>query len=1088
MRVLLAGLWARRGLNLAALVMTVIALTAAVLGPMYSRASGEHLLDSRVAEQPHYASGLSVTVPAMEKSALGGLESYEAPAPDTVLEEASGIVDGKDVADVDRFWGPERRWLRDTGYSLEFNERTFMAPLYWREGMCDLATVDGRCPEAAGEVLVQRTMADTMGVGVGDVIPLAYQEVEIKQRRVDGEPGTFERYEATIDRTADLEVVGTYTITDPTSPDWFDESRFVGFEKLDPYAATGPQASSDPATPALLTAPASMTTQNYFGGVDRVVDTSTIDLATMDAAQDALLAFTNRAIDSRAINPGQDLQLTPIFDDVRTERELLGRVMVAALAPLVVLALLLLFTLVSAGATIRRPYIALAKLRGHSRGQVFRFAVGEPFLVVALAVPVALAVAFTAARVIAREWFVPGIPVGPDGTTWTALVLVVLAAAGFSVVAALDVMREPLSRALASALSLRSSSRVALVLRVAVIAVALATVVQLVTSDDQSSQLLALVSPMFIALSVAVGGAALLRVLSRRWVARTVTRSGTPAYLAARRLARRPDLANLMIPLLLAVSVITFAGSASAVSDDWRVSRARAEVGADRTFRTEVSPGRLMQVTREVDPEGRYLAAALVQKEGDELSRRLYVDTTRLATVAAWDDSWSDESVSDLANRLAPPRDRLTFTGREVALRVSDVSLTSPTDARPRLWLQYVNDEGEQRNADLGELHNGADAATLVGSTPHCDRACTVEKLFLTGESSSVLDADGHLTLGQVTVDGAPVDWGLETPGAWRPARPFPVSLVDPPVALGPAQGGLDLDVYLGQLPEGSGPSPVMVAGIAAITPSSTPDVVPAVVVDGTPTPRVRHSGGGTAIDYDADVAAGVALNGQEVPTDVVARVAALPRVGTVGMMADLETSLVEFEPPAGAVLLPELWATDDTPAAMLDAVRDAGVELTPVADLDDRLASLRDDAFSLGLRLFLIVGLATLLLAVYGVFASAVLQSRWRSYEVASLRVVGVSQRSLVRASVLEYVAMLGVAVVLGLASAVVSVLLVLPSISLGQTDEFTPAPDYSVQWPLLALVGVSLFVVATAIALVVSRRTTRLGRPATLRWAEQA
>ena len=129
----------------------------------------------------------------------------------------------------------------------------------------------------------------------------------------------------------------------------------------------------------------------------------------------------------------------------------------------------------------------------------------------------------------------------------------------------------------------------------------------------------------------------------------------------------------------------------------------------------------------------------------------------------------------------------------------------------------------------------------------------------------------------------------------------------------------------------------------------------------------------------------------------------------------------------------------------MLDAVRDAGIELTPVASLDERLDSLRDDAFSLGLRLFLIVGLATLLLAVYGVFASAVLQSRWRSYEVASLRVVGVSQRSLVRASVLEYVAMLGVAVVLGLASAVVAIMLVLPSISLGPTDEFIPPPDYS-------------------------------------------
>jgi predicted lysophospholipase L1 biosynthesis ABC-type transport system permease subunit len=167
--------------------------------------------------------------------------------------------------------------------------------------------------------------------------------------------------------------------------------------------------------------------------------------------------------------------------------------------------------------------------------------------------------------------------------------------------------------------------------------------------------------------------------------------------------------------------------------------------------------------------------------------------------------------------------------------------------------------------------------------------------------------------------------------------------------------------------------------------------------------------------------------------------------------------------------------------------VTDAGVALVPVARLDDRLAELRGDAFSLGLRLFLLVGLATLLLAVFGVFASAVMQSRWRSYEVASLRVVGVPQRSLVRASVLEYVAMLGVAVVLGLASAWLSVRLVLPTISLGPADEFAPTPDYATQWLVLTGVGGALFVLATVIALVVSRRTTRLGRPAILRWAEQ-
>jgi hypothetical protein len=278
-----------------------------------------------------------------------------------------------------------------------------------------------------------------------------------------------------------------------------------------------------------------------------------------------------------------------------------------------------------------------------------------------------------------------------------------------------------------------------------------------------------------------------------------------------------------------------------------------------------------------------------------------------------------------------------------------------------------------------------------------------------------------------------------------------------------------------------------MVAGFAAITPSATPDVAPVVVTEDAPTPSARQAGSANAISYDRDVVAGVALNGQAVPVRVVARADALPLVGSVGELGDLETSLVEFEPPPGAVVLPELWAAPGTPQAVLDAVEQDGVALVPIAALDDRLAELRGDAFSLGLRLFLIVGLATLLLAVFGVLASAVLQSRWRSYEVASLRVVGVTQGSLLRASVLEYVVMLGLAVVLGLASAWLSVRLVLPAISLGPADAFAPAPDYGTQWLVLGGVGVVLFVAATLIALVVSRRTTRLGRPATLRWAEQ-
>lgn len=1088
MKVLLAGLWARRGLNAAALLMTVIALTAAVLGPMYGRASAEHLVDSRIVAQPHYATGLSLALPAAQGRPSGGLEEYEPPEPMALVDEASSTMAGEGV---DRYWGPERRWLRDPGHTMRFNDRLFTVPLYWREGMCELAEVSGRCPEATDEVLVQETMAETMGVGAGDSVELGFEQVEIATRRA---PGGHEVFERTEQRTRSFTVVGTYRIEDPTTAAWYDESRVLGYERLDPSMPTGTQAIAEIPTPPLLVAPASMTTQTFVGGVDRVVDTSAVDLDTMAATETSMQAFVGRVLETRAVDPAQDLQLGTIFEEVRTEHEMLSRVMVAALAPLVVLALLLLFALVSAGATARRPYVALAKLRGHSRGQVFRFAVGEPFLVVAVATPLAFGIASGAAHVIARRWLVPGIPVVADTATWLSLTVVVSAALGASVVAALDVMREPLSRALASALALRSSSRVALVLRSAVVALALAVLLQLLTGSrgdgsEEPSQLLALLAPLFLALAVAVAGAALLRVFSRWWVGRTATSGSTPGYLASRRLARRPDLANLMIPLLLAVSVISFAASASAVSEDWRVSRARAEVGAPRTFGTEVSAGRLLHVTRDVDPDGRYLAAAVVEREGDEMARRLFVDSTRLSAVAAWDETWSDVPVREIQEALSPQpaADRLAFRGKEVSLTLAGVSLKSATDNRPSLWLQYANEDGEQRSAELGVVRNDKALATLTGTVNDCAGGCLVEKIFLTGESMSVLDVNGRLTLTEVAVDGEQVDWGLARPGAWRPARPFPVSLVDPPVVLEPSDSGLGLRVFLGQLPPGEGPAPAMVSGFAAITPATTSDIVPVVVVDGTETRSARIAGSGNFIEYDEDVVVGTALNGQLVPMDVVARVEALPLVGTQGAMADLETSLVEFEPPPGAVVVPQLWAAADTPADVLDAVRDQGVALTPIGNVEETLSGLRSDAFSLGLRLFLIVGVATLLLAVFGVFASAVLQSRWRSYEVASLRVVGVPQRRLVRASVLEYVVMLGVAVVLGVLSAWLAVQLVLPSVSLGPADDFEPAPVYASHAAILGGVGLLLFGLATLIALVVSRRTTRLGRPATLRWAEQ-
>ena len=529
--------------------------------------------------------------------------------------------------------------------------------------------------------------------------------------------------------------------------------------------------------------------------------------------------------------------MASVFDQVRAERTALSRVMVAALAPLVLLTLLLLFALVSTAAQARRPHVALAKLRGQTGGQVLRFALSEPFLVVAVAVPIGVGVAVAGAHLAARGWLHPGIPVRPDPVTWVALVLVVLAALAASTAAALTVIREPLASSLGAAVRTRPASRFSLVLRSAVVAVALAAVGNLLASGDQSSQLLALLTPMFVALAVAVGGAALLRVLARSWVRRTASAGGTAAYLASRRLARRPDVANLMVPMLLAAAVLTFAASTASTSDAWRVARAEAEVGAARTFVTSATPGRLLRVTHEVDPDGRYLAAAATNTVGDDLSRSVFVDTARLGRVVAWDDDWSDRPLASLRRALAPSGRQVTFSGTDLLVDLGDVSLRSRTGVRSSLRIQYVDGRGEQRDLTVGELRNGP-SQVLETRIEGCETRCVLEQIYVTGSNVSVSDVQGELTIRSVEIDHRLARWHLD-PGSWRPARPFPVSLVDPPVVLSTGASGLRLQVYLGRLPAGSGGRSAQVSGFARITPVGTPDVVPALVTR-APAPRPR--------------------------------------------------------------------------------------------------------------------------------------------------------------------------------------------------------------------------------------------------------
>src|SRR4051794_26227485 len=169
----LAGLRARRWLNVGVFALGVLALVVAVATPLYARSSAEHLLDQRTLERANTETGLNVEVGPVATNHAGTYvpigvvwtggadrEKHRAKNPEPtpltdadrqqMLGLATDMVD-KDVAS--RFWRPATTYLLSKG-SLRVGAVDHDINAYWREGMCEQAHVEGRCPSAPDEALV----------------------------------------------------------------------------------------------------------------------------------------------------------------------------------------------------------------------------------------------------------------------------------------------------------------------------------------------------------------------------------------------------------------------------------------------------------------------------------------------------------------------------------------------------------------------------------------------------------------------------------------------------------------------------------------------------------------------------------------------------------------------------------------------------------------------------------------------------------------------------------------------------------------------------------------------------------------------
>jgi putative ABC transport system permease protein len=1055
----LAGLRARRWLNVGVFALGVLAMLVAVATPLYARSSAEHLLDQRTEQRPVYETGLSVETTPQGVSPL----SFNKPVqrtrlpPLTTSDREQMLAQVTDLVTTD---AANSHWQSPTTYLYSLGDyhsgpRTYQIKAYWRDGMCDLANVEGRCPSAPGEALIDPLMLRTIQGQVGDEIQVVYTGFADDGKRV-------------VELPVDYTIVGTYTIDDHADPAWFNPARTSGDGSLRPP----PLGRNVPlVAPSLLVDQSSITfAYTTVAGADRPIDLEQLDIATMDAAQRAVATWQTEIANEGPpiLQPDEVITLEGVFEEVRAEQTLLSRVTLAAVVPLIVLALLLLYVLIASAAEIRRQEVALAKLRGFSARKVVRFAVAEPAAVLLLTIPVGIGLALLVERTIARTWLgsTPFV-VTPQAVVSAVVVAAVALLAAF--VAVLGVVREPLASSLASVSRTRVASRWSLLAQGGLVMLSAAAVVQIVSSDaTRSSSFVELLAPLFVALGASVLAMVLIGGIARGWLRRTSSRGGLSPFLASRRLVRRQDLVQLVLPLLLATAMATFAASAWKVADDWRVSKAAATVGAPTVYFTDTSPSRLQWVTQQADPEGRYLAAAVppLPRTVDG-GRVALVDASRFARVAAWDEQWGTSGAQEVQDWLSAPGGDgpVTFSGSRVSVELTDIELEGELNLPLQLWLRYVpSSTGEERLAQLGDLPRKG-SVTIDGFVSECQDGCALQQMFFAGSSSSVTDAAGRITVASITADGDEAgDWRVDDASAWRPARPFGESGFTP-VNIDSVPGGLELRLT-GE------------PAIVRLTTSDLPAAPPMVATDTTDLD--------TAEGEEADTVNGASVLGARTPMRLTGEAKALPLVGSNGGLSDLTAALREYGDQASEVSITELLVADGTPASVLDEVRDLGVSLTDRRSEGEELELLRSDAFSLGWRVFLLVGVLTLLLAFLGVLALAIVQLRWRSYEVAALRVVGVRRRDLRRAIVTEYVALLGMAVVGGGLAAVASLLLVLPSLDIGTVGEFDPAVDFGLRWLVMGAVLGIVLVVVLAIALWISRRTVRQGTPATLRQAD--
>jgi hypothetical protein len=216
----------------------------------------------------------------------------------------------------------------------------------------------------------------------------------------------------------------------------------------------------------------------------------------------------------------------------------------------------------------------------------------------------------------------------------------------------------------------------------------------------------------------------------------------------------------------------------------------------------------------------------------------------------------------------------------------------------------------------------------------------------------------------------------------------------------------------------------------------------------------------------------------------VVAGASVLPVVQDTGLLVDLSAIRAQL-PGFDSEASWSIWLGTNAPPDALARLQAAGLLLDPPQTEQARQAELARQGPALALRLLVICAIVGSILAVGGTAIAIASTGRRRSFELASLRALGIGRPKVLRAAILEQLLLLGAAALLGVPAGYFAARLAMPSIP--EFADTTPVKlDYAP-----ALTGVLIFAAAFCVLLAITavaagQLLMRAAAPSRLREAE--